>query len=64
MLMVQNMESCDKLKDGSLQSVAYASWIDCSNPNICRMTFWRSISRKLFLWNVWTTRLDVLWSLR
>jgi len=37
--MVQNMESCDKLKDGSLQSVAYASWIDCSNPNICRMTF-------------------------
>jgi len=57
MLMLQSMESCGKLKDGSLLSVAYASWIDCSNPNISKITFWRSISRKLFLWDVWTTRL-------
>jgi len=57
MLMLQSMEPCGKLKDGSLLSVAYASWIDCSNPNISKITFWRSISRKLFLWDVWTTRL-------
>ena len=31
--MVQSTESCDKLKDGCLLSVAYASWTDCSIPN-------------------------------